>query len=116
MAAPQRIGVLALQAQLEQGEQVTIIDVREPDEYRTLHAAGALLLPLGKVSTESVVERLAAADRTADTRLYFICHSGNRAAEACKRTLDRFPAGTVIEGGTLAWAQAGLPVHFGDQP
>ena len=116
MTAPQRISVLALHTRLAQGEQATIIDVREAEEYRTLHAAGALLLPLGKVSVESVAERLAAAVRPADTPLYFICHTGHRAAEACERVLARFPAGTVIEGGTLAWAQAGLPVHFGDQP
>lgn len=111
-----QIGAKEVQDRLQRGETAAIIDVREPEEYRALHAAGALSLPLAEVSAEAVTARLSASNHPPNVALHFICHSGRRATEACERVLDEFPAATIIEGGTLAWAQAGLPVHSGDKP
>jgi len=105
-----------LHRRLEEGREALIIDVRSPEEYRTLHAAGAIALPLDQVDSNTVAARLGEAGHAAEAPLYFICHSGQRAAEACERVLGQFPGAAVVEGGTLAWAQAGLPVHQGDQP
>ncbi|MGH8274914.1 MAG: rhodanese-like domain-containing protein [Gammaproteobacteria bacterium] len=105
-----------LHKHMENGENAAIIDVREPDEYRSLHAAGAVALPLAKVSAETVAERLSASKYAPGTPVYFICHTGRRATEACECVLGEYPAARVIEGGTLAWAQAGLPVRSGDTP
>ena len=116
MATSRQISAKDLHERIEHGERAAIIDVREPEEYRALHAAGALLLPLAEVGVKTVAECLDAADFSSATALYFICHSGQRATEACSRVLEKYPAATVIEGGTLAWAQAGFAVHSGDQP
>jgi rhodanese-related sulfurtransferase len=115
MSTPDTISPEALHERLKAGKHVTIIDVREPEEYRSLHAAGALPLPLGEVSTEAVSERLG-DERPTEEAIYFICHTGRRASEARARVLGDFPAAAVIEGGTLAWAQAGLPVRSGEEP
>ncbi len=114
MNTPDTITPEALQARLEAGETAIIIDVREPEEYRSVHAAGALPLPLGEVTAESVAARLAGTEYRPGTAVYFICHTGRRATEACTKILADYPTATVVEGGTLAWAQAGLPVHSGE--
>lgn len=115
---PQRnhISIIELRRLLESGENVLIIDVRTPEEYRGLHAKGAVLLPLDEVSPETVERCRAASGRPAPDRIWFICRSGRRAEEACKRVFEHFPEAAVIEGGTLAWAQAGLVVTQGDEP
>lgn len=116
MSRPAHIPADELSRRVDAGEDACIIDVRSPEEYRTLHAAGARSLPLERVSEQSVAACLHDAGRGTQTRLYFICHSGRRAAEACERILGQFPAACVVAGGTLAWAQAGLPVHHGTEP
>lgn len=116
MNVPATISPEALHERRKRGENAIIIDVREPEEYRSLHATGALLLPLGEVSSENVAARLAASNCPPDAPVYFICHSGRRATEAGEHVLGDYPTATVVEGGTLAWAQAGLPVRSGDEP
>jgi len=116
MNRPARISAEELHQRIEGGGEAVIIDVRTAEEYRTLHAAGAVALPLDKLDAAAVKRRLRESGMTSDASLYFICHSGNRAAEACERIVDQFPGAVVVEGGTLAWAQSGFPVHHGDQP
>jgi|SRR5690625_4074704 len=111
MASPENISAETLHDRMQKGEHYVIIDVREPEEYRSVHAAGAVSLPLAEVDTDSVGHKLESGARAC-----FICHSGRRATEACKRMLGDLPDALVIEGGTLAWAQAGLPVHSGNEP
>lgn len=116
MPAPARISARELAARMASGEHAVIVDVRSAEEYRGLHAKGARLLPLEEVSAEKVTECVQAAGGDAGDKLYFICHSGRRATDACERVLGHFPEAAVIDGGTLAWAQAGLPVVHGDAP
>lgn len=116
MSRPSHVPADELNRRVGAGEDAVIIDVRSAEEYRTLHAAGARLLPLERVSDETVSECVRTAGHGPDTHLYFICHSGRRAAEACERILGQFPGACVVEGGTLAWAQAGLPVRHGEKP
>jgi rhodanese-related sulfurtransferase len=111
MASPEKVSAETLNERMQKGGEYVIIDVREPDEYRSVHATGAILLPLAEVDTDSVERNLESGARAC-----FICHSGRRATEARERVLSDFPDALVIEGGTLAWAQAGLPVHSGDEP
>lgn len=110
MASPENISAQALHDRMQKGGHYIIIDVREPDEYRSVHAAGAVPLPLAEVDADSVEHKLESGATAC-----FICHSGRRATEACERVLGEFPDALVIEGGTLAWAQAGLPVRSGDE-
>jgi rhodanese-related sulfurtransferase len=91
--------------------QPRIIDVRTPAEFATVHVAGAQLIPLDRLDPG---EFMKAGDGDADAPLYFICRSGGRAAIACARfQAAGFRNVFTIEGGTLAWEQAGLPVVRG---
>lgn len=88
---------------------VLLIDVRTPAEYEELHAEGAKLTPLDRLDPKAL-----AAECPAGEFIYFICRSGGRGKQACEKLrtagLDRV---VNVEGGTLAWEQAGLPVHRG---
>ncbi|HEX3135451.1 MAG TPA: rhodanese family protein [Planctomycetota bacterium] len=87
---------------------VRLIDVRTPAEYRALHAEGAILMPLDQFDPAAVT-----ALAPAGTITHLLCKSGARAAMAAQKlTLAGCP-GVVVEGGTDAWAAAGLPVVRG---
>jgi hypothetical protein len=51
-----------------------------------------------------------------DQPLYIFCRSGSRARQAAAK-LEKagYTGGCVVEGGTLAWAEAGLLAHFVNQ-
>src|SRR5690606_6143402 len=63
--------------ELQNVSDVTIIDVREPDEYAAAHVPGSVLLPLGQV-----VERF--GELPVDRPLYLLCHSGARSGQAAE--------------------------------
>lgn len=100
-----------LYERIKGGEPVELIDVRTPVEFREIHAEGARLVPLDRLDPKAVMaERNGAAGET----LYVICRSGSRAKQACEKFLSAGYDNVVsVEGGTLAWEQAGLPVKRG---
>ena len=106
------ISVYNLQETLEQNPQIDLIDVRTLAEFETYHIASARLQPLDQLDCASILQGRGAND----SPLYVVCESGNRA----KRAAEKFAAAgfehcVVIEGGTKAWAAAGLPVVCGRQ-
>jgi len=84
---------------------ITLIDVRTPAEYREIHAEGATSIPLDQFEPCSVAK---------GAPIYLICKTGDRARKAAEkaRAAGREDA-VVIEGGTTAWTEAGLPVVRG---
>ncbi len=83
------------------------MDVREADEFARLRAEGAVLLPLSTFLQTW-------ARLPADRPLLFICATGRRsftAADHLVRSGRRDVAN--VEGGTVAWARAGLPIRQG---
>jgi rhodanese-related sulfurtransferase len=93
------------------GRSVELIDVRTPVEFREIHVPFARNVPLSDFDAATIARQR--ADR-AEEPLYLICRSGMRGKQACEKLLT---AGTVkainVEGGTLAWAEGGLPVVRG---
>lgn len=87
-----------------------LIDVRTPAEYAEVHVPGAELIPLDRFDPE----QLAQDGLKKDEALYILCRSGKRAEQAAEQ-LSRagFENPWVVEGGTLAWAESGLPVNRG---
>ena len=95
----------------QSGKLVDLIDVRTPVEYREVHAQGARLVPLDRLDPKEI---LAARNGGNTGPLYVICRSGSRAKQACERfAAAGFGDAVSVEGGTLAWEQAGLPVVRG---
>ncbi|TWT49313.1 Inner membrane protein YgaP [Rubripirellula amarantea] len=98
-------------AEKQQHEAIDVIDVRMPSEYRDVHAQCARSVPLDSLDPASVMQ---ARNGTAHEPLYVICRSGNRSAQACKKFVDAgFDNVVNVEGGTVAWDKAGLPVVRG---
>jgi rhodanese-related sulfurtransferase len=85
-----------------------VIDVREPDEYREAHVAGAALIPLS-----TVPDRL---DDVPEGDLLVICRSGARSMRAAEFLATKGVSATNVAGGTLAWIESGRPVVEGDEP
>ncbi len=99
-----RITVEEAKAMMERGD-IQVIDVREPNEYREGHVPGAKLMPVN-----SVLARIQELNHDQD--VLFVCAVGQRSALACEMAaamgLERL---YNMEGGTQAWAEAGLPVE-----
>ena len=94
----------------QQGRIVELIDVRTPVEYREVHAEDARSVPLDRLDPRALMEPRNDPKREP---LYMICRSGSRGRQACEKILAAGFAN--VEGGTLAWEQAGLPVVRGQK-
>jgi rhodanese-related sulfurtransferase len=95
-------------AELCKQRSIKLIDVRTPGEFEQLHAQGATNIPLDEFDA-------AAALSGCDDALYVICRAGNRAQKACEKLVAANPGVRIVnvDGGTLAWEGAGLPVVRG---
>jgi rhodanese-related sulfurtransferase len=107
------ISIQELQTILSTNDPVDLIDVRTPAEFASVHVPGAKLFPLDGLDCAAV---LAGRRAGAASPVYILCHSGARA----KKAADKFAGSgfencAVIEGGTQAWADAGLPVERSDR-
>ncbi len=91
--------------------EIELIDVRTPVEYREVHATAAKNVPLETLQAQKVID---SRKGSADSPLYVICQSGSRGKQACQKLLDAGLENVVnVQGGTIAWEAAGLPVVRG---
>ncbi len=93
------ITVEELKSWKDNGEDVRIIDVREPYEYEIANLNGELI-PLGRISQE--VNRI-----PSDKKVVVHCRSGARSARAIRELEDRYGFRNLynLKGGILAWAE-----------
>lgn len=88
-----------LARQLQRGEALRLIDVREADEWALNRLPGAEHIPLAEVPV-----KLAASVRP-DERVVVYCHHGVRSAHAQAWMLNQGFRNVVnLEGGIDAWA------------
>lgn len=86
----------------ERRDDVQIVDVRYPNEWEAGRIAGAVHIP-----RDELLDRLGELDH--DRPVVTVCRSGTRSAEAAAElAAEGFPAEN-LDGGMLAWAEAGLP-------
>ena len=97
---------------VQSGQNVELIDVRTPVEYREVHVGCARNVPLDQLDAAKI-----AAGRSQPSQpLYVICRSGSRGKQACEKFLAAGYTNVVnVEGGTQAWDQAGLAVVRGQK-
>jgi len=90
-------------AALLQRKEISLIDVREPDEYAAAHIAGAVLVPLSGFDPSILPQ---------DKPVVFHCGVGGRSAKAVAVSQAAGLAfDTHMKGGIQAWIAAGLPVE-----
>lgn len=88
---------------------IHLIDVRTPVEFQEMHVSFANLFPLDTLTPKVVEERFKGIDP-----VYVVCRSGLRGKKACEALLASGRTNVFnIQGGTLACAQAGLPITHG---
>ena len=97
-----------LAEQLDQGQPIHLLDVREPHELEISHLEGADLIPLGQLAA-----RLSELD-SAEEMVVF-CKAGTRSARALELLASAgFRKVKNLKGGINAWAREvdpGLPIY-----
>ena len=84
-----------------------LVDVREPGEYEQFRARGAILMPLS-------VFQLRYVQLPRDRPLLLICASGRRSLAAGQFLVHQgFGSVANVEGGSIAWVRARLPIRTG---
>ncbi|GEM_PF-1066995 len=88
-----------------------VIDLRTPAEYAQAHVPGAHNIPLDQLAPRALVYEGAL---WADETVYLISQTSAGSTEAAaKFTRDGLENAVIVEGGALAWKEAGLPVERG---
>lgn len=95
------ISVKELAQLCRSGQKPEIIDVRSETEFAAGHIPGAKCIPLQQLSARH-------AD-LGEGKLVLVCEAGTRAAMA-QKSLGQRGRVLVLNGGTRAWRDAGLPV------
>jgi len=93
------------QALIQSGEQVTVLDVRTPDEFTKEHIEGAILIPL-----QTLDKNLALIANVKNQKVIVYCHSGNRSVSASRLLADNGFNPLNVSGGITEWKAQGLSV------
>ena len=94
----QEIGVTELKSSLDGGEEIFLLDVREPHEYEICRLDNSVMIPLGQLPAR-------VGELNPDSNIVVYCRSGARSMKAVK-FLSEAGFGTVrnLLGGVLSWA------------
>jgi sulfur-carrier protein adenylyltransferase/sulfurtransferase len=88
-----------LKNMMDNGDNIFVVDVREPNEYEIVSIPGATLIPKGEFLSGAALEKL-----PQDKRIVLHCKSGARSAEALAVVKDAgFSDAVHVGGGVLAW-------------
>jgi adenylyltransferase/sulfurtransferase len=88
-----------LKARMDAGDDIQLIDVRQPDEYAFARIEGAKLIPLGEI-----MSRMNEIDPNRETVVH--CKMGGRSARAIEALRRAGFAGELknLVGGITAWS------------
>lgn len=95
----QEITATELKNRLDAGEDIQLIDVRQPDEHDFARIEGAKLIPLG-----DIVKKMNEIDPTRETVVH--CKAGGRSAKAIAALRNAGFEGELknLKGGITAWS------------
>ena len=96
--------------QLAHSGAIDLLDVRTPGEFATAHVPGALPAPLDTLDAAAFLKACGGQSKP----IYVLCQTGGRARKAIEK-FERagFVGCVLVEGGTQAWMDSGLPVIRG---
>ena len=95
----ENISVEEVKERLASGEELNLVDVREPDENAEFNIGG-VLLPMGMIYSMQVEQ----IDDLKDKEVIIYCRSGNRSQQACLY-LEMMGFSNVknLAGGMVEW-------------
>lgn len=90
-------------------KDATLVDVREPAEFKTAHIENSKLHPLGSIHADHINDY-------ADKTVVIYCQKGLRGQKACEKILKDNPTANIVNlsGGIESWQQAGFGVKKGE--
>jgi len=98
--------------EIQKGNEYTILDVREPNEFSEGHLAGAINIPRGFLEVKADLEHYKRDDRLADRTKKIVCYcgGGHRSALAAK-TLQEMGFENVLsmKEGWTGWTARNFP-------
>jgi rhodanese-related sulfurtransferase len=108
---PPIVGAQEIADRIGKGSRLTLLDVRTPAEFESAHIDGSYNVPL-----DQLAEHREALRGRLNRPTVLVCRSGAHAREAdtLLREIDP-PSLHVLDGGVIAWEQAGLPLRRGRQ-
>ena len=108
LQAKTSIKPLELQRLLAEGAPAQLLDVRTPGEFAAAHVPGTKLTPLDDLNPDAFQRQRGSEE----IPVYVLCQSGGRARKAIEKLEQGGVHGCVlVEGGTQAWIDAGLPTE-----
>lgn len=95
----QEITATELKKRMDAGDDIQLIDVRQPDEHAFAKIEGAKLIPLGQI-----VQRMDEIDANRETVIH--CKAGGRSAKAIEALQRAGFTGDLknMKGGITAWS------------
>ncbi len=95
----QEITASELKNRMDAGEDIQLIDVRQPDEYDFARIEGAKLIPRG-----DIIKKISEIDPTRETVVH--CKAGGRSAKAIAALQNAGFNGELknLKGGITAWS------------
>lgn len=91
------------------GENIVVLDVRDPQEFQKSHIENAINVPLG-----SLQEKLTSLEKYKKQALLVNCQTGARSVSACKMlTKAGFENVYNLLGGIQSWEDYKLPIKNG---
>jgi rhodanese-related sulfurtransferase len=95
----EEISATDLKARIDAGDDIQLIDVRQPDENAFARIEGAKLIPLGEI-----LSRMGELDETRETVIH--CKMGGRSAKAMEVLQQAGFKGKMknLKGGITAWS------------
>jgi rhodanese-related sulfurtransferase len=100
-----------LNRRLARDGDAELLDVRTPGEHAAAHVPGAKLIPLDELDACAFLKQRGANNKP----IYVLCQSGGRARRAIEKFQRAgFNGCVLVEGGTQAWIDTGLPVNRGE--
>lgn len=95
----EEISAIELKQRIDSGDDIQIIDVREPNEYEIARIPGTKLIPLGQITS-----RMSEIDSSKETIVH--CKMGGRSAKAIEALKRAGFSGRLINlrGGITAWS------------
>ncbi len=85
-----------LRMRLASGEEIFILDVREPEEVAEWSFPGAVNIPLGELGGRT-------SELPNDRPIVVTCHMGGRSAAATEALVNAGWPAENLAGGALAW-------------
>ncbi len=101
------VDVHELKKQYDYTPNLCLIDVREIDEWQTIHIPGAIHIP-----KDTLVEVIDVKVPDKNCPIYLYCRGGIRSLTAANYLLEMgYQQVYSVNGGIVEWANAGYPVQ-----